>query len=117
MSKCPIPDEVMDAWFRPVQTRLEIQCDLRKYAGSVPPKDVLLEWAERQRAFNGPILVVWASEDRIMPREHGRRMAELFPDARLVEVPDSYTLIPEDQPAKLAVHIREFLTGRPDTNA
>ena len=107
----------MDAWFRPVQTRREIRRDLRKYAGSVPPKDVLLEWAERQRAFEGPVLVVWASEDRVMPREHGRRLAELFPDARLVEIQDSYTLIPEDQPAKLAAHIREFVTGRPDTNA
>jgi pimeloyl-ACP methyl ester carboxylesterase len=117
MSKRPVPNEVMDAWFRPVLTRREIRRDLRKYAGSVPPKDVLLEWAERQRAFEGPVLVVWASEDRVMPREHGRRLAELFPDARLVEVPDSYTLIPEDQPAKLIAHIRGFVTGRPDTNA
>ena len=37
--------------------------------------------------------------------------------AIMVEVPDSYTLIPEDQPAKLATHIRGFVTGRPDTNA
>ena len=87
MSKRPVPDEVMDAWFRPVLTRAEIRRDLRKYAGSVPPKRVLLEWAERQRAFEGPVLVVWAPEDRIMPREHGRRLAELFPDGRLVEIP------------------------------
>jgi pimeloyl-ACP methyl ester carboxylesterase len=117
MSKRPVPDEVMDAWFRPVQTSREIRRDLRKYASSVPPKDVLLEWAERQRAFEEPVLVVWASEDRVMPREHGRRLTELFPCGRLVEIPDSYTLIPEEQPAKLAVHIRGFVTWRPETNA
>ena len=38
----------------------------------------------------------------MMPAEHGRRLAELLPQARLVEIADSYTLIPEDQPAVLA---------------
>ncbi len=115
MSKRPVPDEVMDAWFRPVLTRREIRRDLRKYAGSVPPKRVLLEWAEKQGAFEGPVLVVWASEDRVMPREHGRRLAELFPRGRLVEIADSYTLVPEDRPAELAALIREFLSDEPAT--
>jgi pimeloyl-ACP methyl ester carboxylesterase len=46
-----------------------------------------------------------------MPPEHGRRLAQLFPCGQLVEVPDSYTLIPEDQPGLLAAHMREFLAG------
>ena len=52
--------------------------------------------------------MVWASEDRVMPPEHGRRLAGLLPDARLAEIEDSYTLIPLDQPARLAQLIREF---------
>jgi pimeloyl-ACP methyl ester carboxylesterase len=44
-----------------------------------------------------------------MPREHGRRLAELLPQGRLEEVEDSYTLIPEDQPAVLARHLRELM--------
>jgi hypothetical protein len=40
--------------------------------------------------------------------EDGRRLAELIPQGRLAEVEDSYTLIPLDQPAKLAQIIREF---------
>src|SRR5215212_10133201 len=32
MSKRPVPDEVMDGWFRPLQSRPEIRRDLRKYA-------------------------------------------------------------------------------------
>jgi pimeloyl-ACP methyl ester carboxylesterase len=43
-----------------------------------------------------------------MPPEHGRRLVELLPHARLIEIADSYTLIPLDQPAKLARAIREF---------
>jgi pimeloyl-ACP methyl ester carboxylesterase len=69
LSKRPVPDGVMDGWFRPVLTRREIRRDPRKYVRSVPPKATLLEWAERQRAFRGPVLVVWTPEDRIMPPE------------------------------------------------
>jgi pimeloyl-ACP methyl ester carboxylesterase len=43
-----------------------------------------------------------------MPPEHGRRLADLLPQGRPVEIPDSYTLIPLDQPARLAEVIREF---------
>jgi pimeloyl-ACP methyl ester carboxylesterase len=57
--------------------------------------------------FGQPALVVWAQQDRVMPPEHGRRLAELLPQGRLVEVSDSYTLFPLDQPASLAQAIRE----------
>jgi pimeloyl-ACP methyl ester carboxylesterase len=63
--------------------------------------------------FDRPALIVWASEDRVMPPEHGRRLAELLPQGRLVEIADSYTLIPLDQPEALAAAIRE-LAGRAD---
>jgi pimeloyl-ACP methyl ester carboxylesterase len=53
--------------------------------------------------------VVWAAEDRVMPPEHGRRLADLLPDSRLVEIADSYTLVPLDQPASLAAAIRDFV--------
>ena len=43
-----------------------------------------------------------------MPPEHGTRLAGLLPEARLVEVADSYTLIPLDQPARFASAVREF---------
>jgi pimeloyl-ACP methyl ester carboxylesterase len=69
---------------------------------------LLLRAAECFPGFDRPALVVWASEDRVMPPEHGRRLAEVLPQGRLVEVDDSYTLIPLDQPAKLAQVIREF---------
>jgi pimeloyl-ACP methyl ester carboxylesterase len=61
------------------------------------------------RSYDGPVLVIWATEDRLMPRDHGRRLAELFNDAQLVEIEDSYTLIPEDQPELLARELREFV--------
>jgi hypothetical protein len=35
----------------------------------------------------------------------------MLPQARLVEIADSYTLIPLDQPRRLARAIREFLAA------
>ena len=61
------------------------------------------------RCFDRPALVVWTPEDRVQRPEHGRRLAELLPDARLVEIADSYTLIMRDQPAAFARVIREFV--------
>jgi pimeloyl-ACP methyl ester carboxylesterase len=43
-----------------------------------------------------------------MPPEHGRRLAVLLPQAQLIQIEDSYTLIPLDQPARLAQRIADF---------
>lgn len=112
MSKRPVPDAVMDAWFQPLWSSKEIRRDLRKYVLGVPPKAELLRWADALRTFDRPALVAWASEDRVMPPEHGRRLADMLPKGELVEIADSYTLIPEDRPEELAWHIREFLRQR-----
>ncbi|MGB8945630.1 MAG: alpha/beta hydrolase [Streptomyces sp.] len=109
MSKRPVPHEVMNAWFEPLWTSKEIRRDLRKYVLGVPPKSELLGWADKLRDFDRPALVVWAAEDKVMPPEHGRKLAALLPKGQHVEIEDSYTLIPEDQPEKLSAHIRSFL--------
>jgi pimeloyl-ACP methyl ester carboxylesterase len=110
LSKRPVPREVMDRWFGPIAASREVRRDLRKYVlSSAQGRRELLAAAEALRSFERPALVAWASEDRLMPREHGRRLAELLPQGRLVEVPDSGTLIPEDQPLALAASLRELL--------
>lgn len=78
---------------------------------SVPPKAELLARAEALRTFDRPALVVRAAEDRVMPPAHGKRLAELLPQGRHVEIADSYTLIPEDQPEALAGRLRGFVRG------
>lgn len=109
MSKRPVPKEIMDAWFRPARVDPAIRRDLAKYVTSVPPKAELLAMAQRSERFTKPVLIAWASEDKMFPLEHARRLAALFPDAKLVEIADSYTLIPEDQPDKLTAAISDFL--------
>ena len=116
MAKRPIPHEVTDAWLRPLLTQPEIRRDLTKYLRAVDKRD-MLEATEQLRTFDRPALIVWAAEDRVMPPEHGRRLAKLLPNARLIEIPDSYTLIPEDQPAELARALRDFLADEAGAQA
>ncbi|HEX8073998.1 MAG TPA: alpha/beta hydrolase [Thermoleophilaceae bacterium] len=112
MVKRPIPHEVTDVWFEPLLTNRAIRRDLVKYVRPAR-KRMMAQTSERLREFDRPALVVWAKEDRVMPREHGRRLAELLPQGRLVEIDDSRTLIPEDQPVELARVIREFVAETP----
>jgi pimeloyl-ACP methyl ester carboxylesterase len=110
LSKRPVPREVMDRWFTPAIEQRDVRRDLRKYViDAARGRRDLLAASDALRAFDRPALVAWASEDRLMPREHGPRLAELLPQGHLVEIPDSYTLIPEDQPGALAAHMRELL--------
>lgn len=109
MSRRPVPHEVMDEWFRPLWTSAAIRRDLRAYVLGVPPRDELLRWADALRTFDRPALVVWAAEDKVMPPDHGRRLAEMLPKGELVTITDSLTLIPEDQPRRLSEAIRAFV--------
>lgn len=119
MSKRPVPRSITAGWFHPAATDRRIRRDLAKYATSVPDRATLLDWAQRGGQFPRPVLIVWATEDRMYPRDHGRRLAALFPDAALVEIDDSYTLLMEDQPAQLTETISRFLhdTEYPHTTA
>jgi pimeloyl-ACP methyl ester carboxylesterase len=108
MSKRGVPDDLIRSWLEPLR-RSEIRRDLRKYAGAaMKGKRDLAAASEKLGSFERPVLVVWDSEGRMMPNEHGRRLADSFPNARYVELPDCYTLVPEDQPLALARQIREF---------
>ena len=99
-------------WMNPVMTRPEIRRDtVRMLRAAAFDSRALLRAAESLPRFSHPALVVWASGDRVMPPEHGRRLAELIPQGRLAEVADSYALVPLDQPGKLAQIIREFIAS------
>jgi pimeloyl-ACP methyl ester carboxylesterase len=103
-------DAATARWIRPVLEQPEIRAETVRMLRSVfADRNLLAETAPELAHFDRPALVVWATEDRVMPLDHGRRLAELLPQAQFVEVADSYTLMPLDQPAELARLIREFV--------
>jgi pimeloyl-ACP methyl ester carboxylesterase len=107
LAKHPVSDEMLRDWFRPFARDARVRQDLRTYCLSVP-LDSGRNWSSGLADFEKPALVVWAPEDQMMPAEHGRQLADLLPDGRLVEIEDSYTLVPLDQPQRLAGALRSF---------
>jgi pimeloyl-ACP methyl ester carboxylesterase len=101
-------DATTAGWVRPILGVPGIAHDaVRVLRAAFADRSVLSRAAERLAAFDRPALVVWAARDRVMPPEHGRRLAALLPQGRLVEVADSRTLIPLDQPQLLAAALLE----------
>lgn len=106
-----VGDAATSRWTRPVLEQSEIRRDMVRVLRAIAAQpNLLLEAAEALPSFDRPALIVWATEDKVMPREHGRRLAELLPQGTLIEIEDSYSLIPLDQPAILAETLRDFAT-------
>jgi pimeloyl-ACP methyl ester carboxylesterase len=101
-------DAATKQWLRPLLTQPATRRDaIRVLRAIAANRRLMVETAGRLPAFDRPVLIVWAERDRVMPPDHARRLAELLPNGRVVEVADTYTLIPLDQPARLAELIRE----------
>jgi pimeloyl-ACP methyl ester carboxylesterase len=110
MAKRPIENDVMASWITGIRTDRGVRRDVSKYVRTSDYKG-LEEAAEKLAHFDRPALVLWATHDRVMPPAHGRRLAEIIPGARLVEVDDAYTLLPLDQPEVVATNIEAFAQG------
>jgi pimeloyl-ACP methyl ester carboxylesterase len=67
-----------------------------------------VEAAEQLRSFDRPVLLAWASEDRVFPLREAERLLADLQQGRLELIEDSYTFTPEDQPGRLAELIAEF---------
>jgi pimeloyl-ACP methyl ester carboxylesterase len=102
-------DAATKRWMQPILHERSIRRDaVRLLRAAAADKHLLLDAADGLEKFDRPALVVWAGDDRVMPPEHGHRLAELLPQGRSAVIPDSYTLLPLDQPVRLAASIREF---------
>ena len=103
-------DAATARWMKPILQQPEIRRDTVHVLRAVSAEpDLMLKAAECLQPTGPPPSSSGHGRTRHAP-EHGRRLAErLLPHGRLVEVSDSYTLIPQDQPARLARIIREFM--------
>ena len=108
LSKRRVPDDLFRSWLHPLRHNPKVRRDLNKYLRNVPKPQQLLKWADQQRTFTGPVLIVWARHDKLMPPTHAERLTEHFQNTQLVWIDDSRTLIPIDQPETLTDHVHTF---------
>lgn len=111
IARRPIPPSIRESYVRSCGRSAGVRRDLRSFVTKVHRRHTLAA-ADALPAFAKPVLLAWATDDRVFPLAFGKRLAEVLPNARLVEVADSYTFVPEDQPAVLAELITEFIGRR-----
>jgi pimeloyl-ACP methyl ester carboxylesterase len=113
LSKRPLPRDVVTSYLWPVGRSAAVRRDLRKLLRAVHPRHTLAA-AEKLRSFDRPVLLLWGSEEKLFPIKLAHRLAALLPDARLVEVDDTYTFISEDRPDVVAARVVEFASVMAD---
>lgn len=111
MTKKGIPGRLIKHWTAPGLAQEAVREDLKTYIESASP-DELDAGTKRLVDFKGPVLIVWAGDERMHESELPKRLQELLPESRLVLIEDSYALLPLDQPEELAGVLREFLSQR-----
>ena len=107
-AKGPIPSELISSWLEPSRKDPDVRHDLKK-VGLEMSNRYTLEAAEKLRDAELPILLAWAPGDRFFPIKYAERLASETPNARVVQIPDSRTFVPIDQPQRLAEEIASFV--------
>ncbi|RDH79400.1 alpha/beta hydrolase [Mycolicibacterium moriokaense] len=92
------PDpRLTDSWLEPCRRDARIRRDLAELLRHVATTD-LTEVSTRLPRFTKPVTLVWGQRDRCFTPALGSRLAALFPDSSLIEVPDAKTFVPLDNP-------------------
>jgi pimeloyl-ACP methyl ester carboxylesterase len=112
MARRPLPDDLVRGWTEPILRDPGIRRDLLAYVRGPFDKEELIGNTEALRRFTGETLVLWSPDNRVMPSEHGRRLAGLLPAARYAEVPGAYVLSTLDEPETVAREMGRFLLSR-----
>ncbi len=112
MAARPLPGDVVHGWTESLLRDPAIRRDLIGYARTRFDPGALIRDTEALVNFSGDTLVLWSPDQKVMPPEHGPRLARLFPHSQYAEVPGAYVLSMLDEPAAVAHHLGQFLTTR-----
>jgi pimeloyl-ACP methyl ester carboxylesterase len=85
------------SWVAPMSTDRRIAQNLATLLRGVAATD-LVDVATRLPRFTKPVTIVWGMADRSFTPALGRRLAALFPNASMVEVPSARTFVALDAP-------------------
>lgn len=92
------PDARLTAdWIEPCLKDTRICRDLAALLRQVATAD-LTEVATRLTRFAKPVTLVWGQGDRVFTPRLGRRLAGVFSNGKLIEVPDAKTFVSLDDP-------------------
>ncbi len=107
-ARTPIPAQLISSWMEPAMHDRGVRHDLKKVTVGMN-KRYTLEAAAKLRGSELPILLTWAPGDKLFPISYAERLASEAGNARIVEIADSSTFVPLDQPQRLADEIATFV--------
>ncbi|MDT5138107.1 MAG: hypothetical protein QOG19_2515 [Mycobacterium sp.] len=93
----PDPD-LTKSWITPCRDDTRICRNLAELLRHVATTD-LTDVSTRFPRFTKPVTLVWGMRDRCFTPALGKRMAALFPNATMIEVPGARTFVALDNPA------------------
>jgi pimeloyl-ACP methyl ester carboxylesterase len=93
--------ETEEAFVRPVIDNSAIRADIKSFLKAANKHD-LMATAARYGEIRIPVTLAWGEDDRAFKIEFAERLERDIPNAELHRIPDSKTLVPIDQPERLA---------------
>jgi pimeloyl-ACP methyl ester carboxylesterase len=108
----PPPADLVAGWIEGPRRQRAVRRDLEAYIRKSDGRE-LESIVDDLAALDIPALVAWTSDGRVMPAEHGPRLAELLPHGHYVEIADARVLVQLDRPGAVATLIRDFIHEHP----
>jgi pimeloyl-ACP methyl ester carboxylesterase len=93
----PIDADLTRGWIMPALADRRIREDIARFARGLD-RHSLVAAEPGLRRFDRPVRIVWGTADRFFPIATARRLADTFPNAALIEVPNVSTFVPIDAP-------------------
>jgi pimeloyl-ACP methyl ester carboxylesterase len=104
----PLEPEVSDSYALPASRDEGVLRDVAKAMSSATTTPVRAAGEHLIAHSDLPTLLIWSSEDEVFPLVHAERYAGALRNGSLVQIDNSYSFTPEDQPAAVAAAIRSF---------
>jgi pimeloyl-ACP methyl ester carboxylesterase len=100
----PLDPALTRRWVDPCLTDAGVLRDTAAFLNGVDSRE-LLDVSTRLERFDKPVLLLWGDADRFFELDFARRLSEIFPDARLVQISGGRTFHPLDDPRRVADEI------------
>lgn len=108
LTKHGVPRDMVRSWMSAGRRDPAVRADMGRFLRQVDRRHTMAA-AEALRTFDRPVLLAWATEDRVFPISLAHRLAQRLPHGHIEAIDDSFTFVPEDQPDRLVDLILEFL--------
>ncbi|KAA0024846.1 alpha/beta fold hydrolase [Antrihabitans cavernicola] len=105
-----LDDDLVVSWMQPTMSGDKaIRRDTALFCAEFDPAE-LDAVSTRLGRFDKPVKIIWGQADRCFKPEYGRRLAKVFPNASLTEVPNAKTFVALDNPGAVADGIMELVS-------